>query len=958
MTSPAATALLKRVLAHRAFAVALLLVISFLVHRNWFQRDILLSGEVLHRPDDILKAYLWLPRLWQNVSVGRTAYIYLHRHFCFMLRGMMASAFPSSMRDLAALAVPMTVLPAVSMYWAASRLSRGDRVAAFFAALFFAFNTYILHISRGGQTYPTLAVAIAPLPVVLFIVAMDRGNLKYAFLGGLTLAVQVCAEVRFAYLTSLIALAYFPVRLALDWKKSRGASPGHSCGRSPWTQAARSFKMLAVFLLVPAVLHLYWIVPAVMQNNSLASPGSLGQPYWIYDHNPITLAKAVTVFHPWAALPSENVGEIELEDVRSLYWLLPVLVFLAPLLVRKRKVWFFACVAAVFVFLAKGAHWPFGGAYIWCFKHLPGFGGFRDPSKFFVGVTLAYAFLIGRSMSELCRRAASALPGRWARLTSVLPLAASIWLVYLVYPHWNDQLVGGTYLPRPMGEDHKQLRDAINTDRTDFRTLWHPFRGIYTFSSPDRPYLGAVTYHLFDMYLYREDANEDCLEQTTRWGKLIGLLNVKYVALPPLTAGEWVYDAFSTTREEHREKLLRQQDIVPGPVRWLLLNDSRLPHFYVAPSGAAVAGGLGALVGLAELSGDRQVFGDVALFFTDDLKEESAGVLDDTGTVIFYRQDTYDLALGLTEPGLRIELWDHAVYAGDNDRETAFFERTVLPPHGDMGWKKGEIAHTSDGMVDFADPSKDHRMEVTFTVESEDAYEIWIRLGFSPGNGTLEFTLDGEEVARRKTTAREDHYRWMKAGERVLPAGDHLLAIRSRADGKQQLDQVVILSSQQRQRQEAMVLRLLEDKTVLFLSSPSTPGGQWRLYEKPGEPVSLDEHFIDGVSPPVNWTRETPTRYTISYAQDQPGYLVFSESFDPGWILRLKGRGIVRPQKAYGRTNAFRVEKTGEIRGILEYRPQRYVNIGLAMTASIAVLASGCVIRSRIRDRRRSPTRQ
>ncbi len=945
MTYPAATAMLKRILAHRAFGVMLLLILSFLVHRNWFQHDVILSNEVHHRPDDMLKAYLWLPQLWQNVNAGRASYIFLYRHLSYMLRGVTAGVLPSSVRDMVALAVPMTVLPVVSMYWAASRLSRGDRMAAFFAALFFSFNTYILHLSRGGQTYPALAVAIAPLPVALFILGLDKSSLKYAFLGGLALGIQACTEIRIAYLTALIALAYFPVRLAMDWKSG------------PGPQATRALKALAVFLLVPAVLHLYWIIPSVMRADALSAPASLSQPYWIYGHNPITLARAVTVFHPWAALPSENAGEIELEDVRSLYWLIPVLAFTAPLLARKKKIWFFSAVAAAFVFFAKGAHEPFGGVYIWCFKHLPGFGGFRDPSKFFVGATLAYAFLIGGSMSGLCRRAASALPGKWARLPSALPLAASIWLVYLVYPYWNDQLVGRTYLPRPMGADHRQMRNAINADKTDFRILWHPFRGIYTFDSPARPYLGSVNYHLFDIYMYRTDINKDCLNQTSHWGKLIGLLDVKYIGLPPLTTGEWVYDAFSTTREEQRERLLRQNDIVPGPARGLLLNESRLPRFYVAPSGGVVAGGLGALVGLAELSGDRQVFGDAALFFSDDLRDAIPDALRAADVALFYRQDTDDLALGLTEPDLRIDLWDHAVYAGENDRQSASFERTVLPPHGDMGWKHGEIAHNTRGVVDYSDPSKTHRMETAFTVASEDAYEIWIRLGFSPLNGTLEFTLDGEVMARRQTTAREDHYRWIKAGKKVLRAGDHLLTIRSRADGKQQLDQVVVLSSRQRKLQEATALKLLEDKTVLFLSSPSAPGEQWRLYGKSGETASIDEHFRDDTSPPVTWTRESHARYTVSYAQDRPGYLVFSESYDPGWVLRLKGNSSVRPQKAYGRINAFRVEKTGEIRGILEYRPQRYVNIGLAMTASIAVLASAYAIRSRVRDRRRSHAR-
>ena len=102
----------------------------------------------------------------------------------------------------------------------------------------------------------------------------------------------------------------------------------------------------------------------------------------------------------------------------------------------------------------------------------------------------------------------------------------------------------------------------------------------------------------------------------------------------------------------------------------------------------------------------------------------------------------------------------------------------------------------------------------------------------------------------------------------------------------------------------------------------------------------------------MQWRKVDPTRYEIAYRQENPGYLVFSETHNPGWVLRLEDGEVVRSRRAYGRTNAFYVKKTGEVRGTVKYLPQRYMDAGLAAGLSGIVLGAGLLVFFHVRARK------
>jgi len=79
-----------------------------------------------------------------------------------------------------------------------------------------------------------------------------------------------------------------------------------------------------------------------------------------------------------------------------------------------------------------------------------------------------------------------------------------------------------------------------------------------------------------------------------------------------------------------------------------------------------------------------------------------------------------------------------------------------------------------------------------------------------------------------------------------------------------------------------------------------------------------------------------PTKYSLNIETTNSNTnLIFSEAFDPLWILKVDSKKI-SSKKEYGLFNSFVLPEIGKINAVVEYLPQRYFNYGLII--SILVL--------------------
>lgn len=89
----------------------------------------------------------------------------------------------------------------------------------------------------------------------------------------------------------------------------------------------------------------------------------------------------------------------------------------------------------------------------------------------------------------------------------------------------------------------------------------------------------------------------------------------------------------------------------------------------------------------------------------------------------------------------------------------------------------------------------------------------------------------------------------------------------------------------------------------------------------------------------LEFFKESPARYRVRVDGEGPAQIVFSESFDPDWVMRSSA-GKVKPVMVNGYANGFFLDLSGPQEYTLEYAPQRFYRLsGLTSAVSLAAVA-------------------
>ena len=90
---------------------------------------------------------------------------------------------------------------------------------------------------------------------------------------------------------------------------------------------------------------------------------------------------------------------------------------------------------------------------------------------------------------------------------------------------------------------------------------------------------------------------------------------------------------------------------------------------------------------------------------------------------------------------------------------------------------------------------------------------------------------------------------------------------------------------------------------------------------------------------PVPYVQKSPTFYSLNVPEGNQ-WLVFSESFDPRWLLKKSDSPLVlTPSPIYDMLNGYFVPFPGKY--VLEYQPQKYVRPGLLITLITLIIVIG-----------------
>lgn len=380
--------------------------------------------------------------------------------------------------------------------------------ANFVGSLFYLLNTYIILIIDGGQF--AIALSYIFLPIAFIEIKKSyRFPVRQKVLAGLIVGVLSFLDPRFVYILALlVALDFIYGFLILKVKVK--------------SYIFRAIASWLVSAMVVTGLNMYWLLPGFFGGGVLLPEtyGRLSQASFLSFAD---LGHGLLVLQPhWF----KNVfGQVT--SLRPEFYLIPILVFLAPVLRRKsRVVGFWLFTALISVFLVKGTNEPLGEVYSWLFINVPGFSLFRDPTKFFILVTLSYSMLIGVTVTELEKRI------KWKPI--LIPLLLTAYLLILISPVWSGRMTGTLNEPYNKSSFNEVSR-ILEQDKDFGRVLWIPSVAPLGYSSPTHPSMEAsriFTKRPFSSGNVGTYETFNFLREASFMGQIFDILGIKYIAYP------------------------------------------------------------------------------------------------------------------------------------------------------------------------------------------------------------------------------------------------------------------------------------------------------------------------------------------------------------------------------------------------------------------------------------------
>jgi hypothetical protein len=110
--------------------------------------------------------------------------------------------------------------------------------------------------------------------------------------------------------------------------------------------------------------------------------------------------------------------------------------------------------------------------------------------------------------------------------------------------------------------------------------------------------------------------------------------------------------------------------------------------------------------------------------------------------------------------------------------------------------------------------------------------------------------------------------------------------------------------------------------------------------------------FLSDDSPIINFQQINPTEYAVHINSSDPFFLVFSQSFNNGWVAAINGQQIPDQYHftANGYANGWYINKTGTYTINLEFTPQNLFYAGTAISITTLIVCTIYISRNKIKN--------
>lgn len=763
-------------------------------------------------------------------------------------------------------------------WWSMGRLLMGYGVSGpgqLAGKVLFVANTYILMLIDGGQL--SLAVAYALLPAV-----MSNLNNRWWFVT--SVAAVSFLDIRYLYLLFILIATH----MAIDWRYMR------------------SFLKTGLLTgLVLVGLHSYWLLPSILSKGP-SLPNTYTRVAQVGSLSFAKLSHALVLMHPhW---PENIFGQVA--NPSPYFVILPILAFFAVVIYRKNSaISFWSVVGLMSIFLVKGGNEPWGEAYAWLFTYIPGFSLFRDPTKFFPLLIMAYSVLVGFTTQYLAHKRKY----WWVVI---------VYLVFLVVPILTQAT--GLFSTARDQADYRGLANFVDRDTSTGSILWIPSKPALGFSSPLHPSMDAMSLldkrpfvtgvvGSYDLLNFLRDASYS--------GQLLDMAGIQYVGISSIDPAR---DSLKIEDVTYREAFKNQLTDLPwvktvhdfGQVR-LLQTQQHKPLFF-APQNTAFVVGSDEIYNSIELGSNGLVFAENQVGLLPRIEDFP------TAKLILHRKTITDVAAALI-PTHHIHYFPDGQLAFSPDasgwwkREAVdfvswrdFLEQKYALENQDFsfggGWSVSEGEHT---------------LVVTPLGDCGPTCVLLARVMVSPRGREINFSTNSTTIGSVRTLIPEEIVT-RNISDKQLPfnRADFLWHEVGQFSGTTSLS-----ISTQGDINVVNVLALI-------------PVSDWERYQAQATSLLARNPSANSSTPLVSYLELSPNHYRVTVTGlEQPGLLIFKQNYDSFW--RLSGQV---PVPVYSLLNGFTVSSDGEYD--LVFLPQLYVMQGLVISL-VTLLIVGYLFKRR-----------
>ena len=667
-----------------------------------------------------------------------------------------------------------------------------SRVAGFAAGLYLMFNPFTLARWVYGHNTILLAFMILPFALFSYLKSMREGGRKFMVACGLLTALLIATSPHVAYLFILFMLLYTVFDLALSKRTgivkritSRGVHVGLILG----------VALVAAFPIFYQIAMVNLPVYSVRAEEAVLVVSPMDVTASTIPQIALVAFIVLAFLYLW-----RKRGLTEDSSISSL------------MRACRRQILFFAALGLFGVFLVLLATEPLSPIYSWLFNNIPGLSMFREVNKFFLLPVLSLAFFAGlvaeglkRCMGKFSSIARNALP---ILLISLIILASS----------WQFLTgdIGGNIGTVEIPEGYTEFEGWLSSQKGDFKIAFFPpavWATTYTWAS--RWFLDPLvalqvkpTVELkseFDLTasasLTRWVYTALYSNRTSEWGKLLGILGVKYLILRldadmPPDRGDLGAFSLANTLASWSDQGGLQLEKKFGSIL-VYRNSYQLPHIYQAKDVSLIIGDRRALISLGHIGFD---FSQDPPVFLDDNIGLAKSLIEDT-CCVFSQGDPYcSLLVSSLGENCIVKPW---LCAPTSSNPTDKWVR------GDLVWYRfsGDMNVAPDGYM-YTDGA--NTIAIPLNVEKSGDYQILAQVFDGlPGSQGVRFTIDNAtDYVFTPTRSVEGSYVWLEVGRSNL--GSQSVLDISGLGGPAAVSKVALIPENAINETEQNVSKLLE----------------------------------------------------------------------------------------------------------------------------------------------------